>query len=1627
MRQKINNMIAIMLAIIILCASSYAVVSYAADTYKSAAELESQGASTNDKNVEVDVYYAGGEHSKTVDITKTEKIYAKVAVKNAGYLENLTINFANSNFEIANDGSNAGKIQSIDTKSKAVVLNKIVAGNEVEIALNISPIKKDVVETDNFKNDNTIIVSGTYVNEKAKEVVISKEIAIHTSWHGEAKTKINQEIVKYIPSVLGEEVLLQTEVTTEVENSVLPVKNSEVIVDIPELAETKPTKVMVYAKTTENTNGEKTAISFNESNYSYDETNGEVVIEVANNANSEGKISWVKNAQDKYEIVMVYPKEVIAALKESTSIIQTSASITNEYYDDVDYSSNAGTTAQTPLSQKGTIADYEGGIENESIAKGYMYNGVETTYTEKYSMSTSDAEVTDEMSIAVDIPEFIKESGETVNGANNIYNKKVSVDIAELKKILGETGKVEIILNSKVVGTIDANTEVDSNGKATVDISAEKASSIEVKTSKPQTQGQLSVEIEKAIASDISYSLAERKIFTGVKQVATGTAKAGEEQITTAEVTDTMNLVEPTAKGTININKDTLSTVVSNDVEITALLETDSADDSLYENPTISIKLPSYISSVNLKKSELLHTDELQIAETKIVDGTNGKEIQVSLNGTQTKYSDTVTKGAKVLIYADFIVDKTTPSVDSEIEMSYTNNINTASEGVTNSAKVKVSFNAPTGLVTINNYASGDNSVTVLDSEKGLVNLDLNAQAKTATIKGEIINNYSNTISATSILGRIAKEDSIKYDSTEKVGNTFDLSLTGAIVLTGAEEYTIYYSENAGANKELSDSSNGWTTSVTDYSKVKSYLIVINNEIAKAQDISWSYNVSIPENLGYKNSATNNYKVYLQNNLESGMVNENKESAQIIMQTENGPELEASITSVDVENGGTITNGKRILFNFNINNTGSKPFSNLKVEIPVPEGMKYNYGSTIYDFDIENNILTANIETIEANEQQSLELYLVCAQEGSTKVSASITSDSFNGILEPEPISFTIEKADIALINMPISNEENVMIGQLEVENLTSEEIKNIEIKYILPEGIQYKDYSIEEDFECEVKYNEKENIVSIKLKTLGAKEKYSIFIRLTTDLNENKELYTMANATVNGKEYTSNREKITIRNYDYMVTATNPGEQYIKTDDEISNVFTVENTSENLLSFIKLNYKIPSGTEFISGNIEYNGKTYTLAEDEENKGEVNYTLVELFKGEKAIATINLKVTMQESDKEQEITSSITTSNDVVGEKKSETLTFIMKAKKEDNPENSINNEVTNVEPGGNNEIIDPGKDDEKTGKEINGKVWVDSNKNGKYDEGESRLSGITVLLISKVDGNVKLTTTTNENGRYTFDKLENGSYLVAFLYDSSKYVVTEYQKEGVSKTVNSDAIEATINYKGEDKKVGLTDTIEILDADVNNIDIGIYETEKFDLSLNKYVSKVTVNNNSGVTTYDYNGKDKTLVKVDIPAKYMSSSTVIIEYKIQVKNEGEVPGYAKKVVDYIPDGLKFNTELNPKAYLGKDGNIYSEELADTIINPGESKEITLILTKKMTDTNTGTVVNEAEIAESYNELGLEDINSEPGNKDEKENDFGSASTIITVKTGQIVIYTTLIVGVIAMLAVGIYMIKKYVI
>ena len=197
---------------------------------------------------------------------------------------------------------------------------------------------------------------------------------------------------------------------------------------------------------------------------------------------------------------------------------------------------------------------------------------------------------------------------------------------------------------------------------------------------------------------------------------------------------------------------------------------------------------------------------------------------------------------------------------------------------------------------------------------------------------------------------------------------------------------------------------------------------------------------------------------------------------------------------------------------------------------------------------------------------------------------------------------------------------------------------------------------------------------------------------------------------------------------------------------------------------------------------------------------------------------------------------------------------------------------------------------------------------------------------------------------------------------------------------------------------------------------------EKFDLSLEQYLNKVTVENSQGTTTYDYTNTN--FAKVEIPAKYMNGSKVTFEYKIIVKNEGTISGYARKIVDYLPKDLTFSEEQNKDWYVGEDGNIYSVALIDKLLEPGDSEELTIILTKQMNNNNTGTVTNIAEIYEASNDENVEDINSIPGDKLEDQNDMSKVEVIVAVRTGSIILYILLAMTVITIIGIGIYKVKK---
>ena len=134
--------------------------------------------------------------------------------------------------------------------------------------------------------------------------------------------------------------------------------------------------------------------------------------------------------------------------------------------------------------------------------------------------------------------------------------------------------------------------------------------------------------------------------------------------------------------------------------------------------------------------------------------------------------------------------------------------------------------------------------------------------------------------------------------------------------------------------------------------------------------------------------------------------------------------------------------------------------------------------------------------------------------------------------------------------------------------------------------------------------------------------------------------------------------------------------------------------------------------------------------------------------------------------------------------------------------------------------------------------------------------------------------------------------------------------------------------------------------------------------------------------------------------------------------------YARHTAWYLSNGLIFSSELNPDWYLS--GNeLYTNKLANEVINPGEEKEVKLVLTKTMTNDNVGVINNRAEIVEDYNEYGNKDINSTPNNNMSGENDMGSADVIIGVATGGTMIaYIMLIIINTILIAVAIRLMIK---
>lgn len=1661
MNKLFEKIIAVLL-IITLAGANLTILGMYGVTYAlSDTELSEQTTDTENTNVEFNSYFEGGGHIKTEDIeSTTAKLFVNIKVKNAGYLTNAEISFQDVNFKISGEIENES-VQSVDKTNNTILLKQLNNGSDVTLEIPISILNENNVALDNFSKETKTEFKGTYIDGSGKEKSVSKEIVNKLLWNGTAEASVQSELTKYIPYAKNGEygVMIQTKINSSLKDNKLPIKTTKLNVSVPEINGTKPTTVNVIATNMQATNGENSGLDFGTQNYTYDAETGIVNINVSN---ASDKITWLKNVADEYLVTYIFEGEEIYNYANTNGVDTTSkVSAKIEAYNNVEtileLPSEIVTTIKTNT-KLGTIADFDIDSTNY-VSKGQIYANYdatvkqETSYSVRYTSTINSADLTDEIQFTQSIDKFLNseedsEALTTVSGSNYAYNKAIRVNEKVFKKILGEEGKITVYnIDKTEIGTIDKNSTLE-NEEYVLDISNKNNNEILIITSKPIIEGQLVIDVEKAIKTNIAYTKAQMQTFAKMKVELEGKASTS-----TVKTSREILLTEPSSVAEVAISRTDLTTVVKNEnVEIRATLDISNINNALYKNPTLKIKFPSYISQIDIKGKNIVMANGLAIKGTPQVTTENGsKVINIELEGTQTEYAiDAEYKGTIVVLYTDITVETLTPSNSNKITMEFTNQ-NEVSTNASGIAEAELNFVAPTGIVAANgisNYAEGKNDIMSISDESITGTIAAYSEKRTATIFGKVVNNYSNSIGNVVILGRIPSKDNKKIDSEETLGSTFDTTLSSNIALTGIDssKYTVYYSENKEATTDLANTDNAWSTTAT--TGAKSYLIVTNDyEMEAGKMIEFAYNIEIPADLKHNNNSYEMYKVYYNNISSIGTIAESKTSSIIGITTGQGPELTAELKST-VEN---VHEGQFIKMKVNVKNTGSITAKNVKVNVPLPEDaifVDYVTGNGFYNQEETTKVI--DVGTLEPGKSKEVAYYIklddcmtkIPEIEDSNNVSeeeieqienatkfpkeivnkVKITADELTGAISSNECILSVQDGKISISmtgdvrEEQILKENDVIEYTIDVVNISaSGDLNNTVVTIPLASGTKYKSAVIKDNWASEeettdgVYYDESTNTVQVNIGTLSIKKT----IILEIEIEEfNGPITIMANAKADGvEEHYSNITEYMSQVIELEVSELTSTPKYIKEGDTVTYSLTIKNTCDATIDYINVVDVLPEELTFVKATYMYAGVEQIVTNLK--NGRVEILIDQMTGGESITIKVFAKAGLLPDKNDKEIQNKMSVTAESIEEIQTNTVTNIIE----------YNSEIRN--PGEN--PTEPTVNRYK----ITGTAWIDSNKNGKRDSDEETLSGVEVMLLNKKDNQIVKDPDTNESkkqatgsgGKYEFNNLPQGEYIVIFLYDASSYSLTTYREKGVDESLNSDAININVTIDGKRTIAGTTDVITISKDNARDIDIGLYSSEKFDLKLDKYISKITLTTPTiGTKTYTYNNEQ--IAKIEVLGKNLGQSSIVIEYKIVVTNEGRVPGYAKKIVDYLPKGVGFNTELNKDWYLSENGNVYNASLANEIINPGESKELTLIVTKKITEESLGVLNNNAEIYESYNEQGLKDMDSVEANKAEDEDDISKADIYLSIVTGKIIMYTTITLGVVAILAFGIFEIKK---
>ena len=1333
----------------------------------------------------------------------------------------------------------------------------------------------------------------------------------------------------------------------------VPLTASGVLINTPQINGEFPESVEVIPCSTLLTNGSNQGKDFVKE---YDSSTGIIKIVTNNNPDEDGNIYMEQKAgaKDNYKLILNYSSNCYAENEART--LTVSGLVQNKLYSEEDIK------VKTDISRDFEVEGNISGLVNNNIVTTPIYNGYiksnaleSTEYETNYNENFEIIVSQKEISdeLTFDITNDFEEN-------KNVY-KTSTFNVNNVQNVLGENGTLKVLnQEGNEVAQINKDTVVDENGNYTVQYD-ENTTKISLKMSKPQNVGIIKVQNSKKIIPDFTNLVANKFVVTS-KMKATNNVKVQDKE-TNEEKIETKDIYSFEDAKEIEI--------AEAKTEVRFTLDNKEWTNEKQNDVNFNIDLLTSENRQNLFNNPVIEihlpeqVEKVNLEEATLAYG-NGitlkettydeeaKVIRLILEGEQKEYlSKELAEGTNIVVPAKILVNKDIETTDDVVSLTYINNKTLESGELT--SVVNIRNYQERQVNDIQNVGMIRNFTAQAAS---LDNVQVTAEGielkVLPTVGGKTLNNEE----------EVHEGEFIKY--VLGVKNTTDHDIENVTIKTQIPEGAVFAKYNSNFDKLDVQSSYEFQEAIAGST--------INIGTLKAG----------------KNKTT--YYELKVLDLAEGEAEKNITSKVVAFVGEDAAaQYEITNKVVPADYSVTATASRRGEEGFNINlhiEDKANKGENVRLKINLPEELSFELLYIPSSREEGNFIAERKVEEGTNGE-------LVETRRG-------ITDDN---VVELMPGDY--------MLYATLNKDKSLKLSGEDYENLYSNFIINDTYRSNeLLTTYYYKSVAIEMTSETEgenINYDD-EIVYNIKIENTSRIDYSDYNPQLGAPIDSNAIL-------VSVKDYLpENVKPISIKYNKFAKVEPKEGQ------DPILFQYTEEEKTEDIKNVISSADGTKKANVDLDLTIPY-GKTVEI-EVKAKAGHV-YRKTEV----NNFATLN---EIQFTYEKMELDSAHSRSDLKITDTNTVTHTILPYGYEEDeeNPDDPINpddpsnpDDPTNPDdpsnpdkpddPSNPDKPDDPSNPDENKKYSITGLAWNDINEDGKKDSNEVKLSGIEVVLLNS-DGNSVKAVKTNNNGEYTFEDIKAGKYVVAFKYNANKYRLTEYKKSGVSDTENSDAMSRKKSIDGKEIVCGVTDIIDLV-ANKSHIDIGLIENKAFNFKIDKYISKVTVRsgNQNKETVY---GNSK-LAKTEIRSKEINGATVVVEYKIVVTNTGELEGKVTSVIDRIPSELKFSSELSKSWAKNSDGTLINNSLSNETIQPGQSRELTLILTKSMTSNSTGTFTNEALIGSVSNDSNVAELNA---------NDNSSkADLIISISTGETIIYISIIVGIIGVVALLVFLNIKF--